>query len=52
MPDVTTEEKKLYHYHCRACGNERVSVKIERANAGVCLKCKRNEIPETQMPLF
>lgn len=47
-----TKRRALYFFTCDKCGHKRTSRLYWRAKELICLKCKRNIVPENQQSLF
>jgi hypothetical protein len=44
--------RRINRYTCRSCGKKRYSFKYRRARDGLCTKCTRETVPESQQSLF
>ena len=47
-----TKRRALYFFTCDKCGHKRTSRLYWRAKELVCLKCKKNIVPDNQQSLF
>lgn len=47
-----TKRRALYFFTCDKCGHKRTSRLYWRAKELVCLKCRRDTVPENQQSLF
>lgn len=42
-------ERHLYYFTCKKCKHKATTLKKNRANIGLCRKCRSLKIPENQM---
>jgi hypothetical protein len=47
-----TKRRALYFFTCDKCGHKRTSRWYSRAKELICLKCRKNIVPENQLQLF
>ncbi len=47
-----TKRRALYFFTCDACDHKRTSRLYWRAKELICLKCRKNTVPENQQSLF
>jgi len=53
MIESKTKERRIWFFPCIKCGKGRAqSHKKRKAMAGLCQKCRRNQVPENQETLF
>ncbi len=47
------KERRIWYFSCSKCGkNHRQSHRKKNAKIQLCLKCRKNEVPENQLSIF
>lgn len=44
--------KRVYHFHCLGCQNERVTIHRKNLREGLCRSCRSNKVDKNQMTLL